>query len=314
MRKAISALIPYAIFLERGGQRRMVDVISRAARASSKHDRFVWNRVLPYIAAIFDKPNPPSLNWVLELAAPHVLARDRPRNEKEATRKATTISYTGEASRNVVNGLLQIAFTDPLQPQIPDGFPGESGGAGRDLTRQVRALGNIEILKSYLLLAWSGYSPIDEQSGGLAEMLASIREDFSGIGMGRHREELIERLNLILGRSDLEHHRRYESPNLRDSDTQRAKEQYEELRRVLLEVDAEAVNTLTRTSSRSTPLRSTDTHPHVQDPIRPSCVLSGRFTHDCGLPSGIFGLLPPADRCVCTLPCFYHFPVTFVYF
>ena len=235
MRKAISALVPYAFFLERCGQRRMADAILRAARASSKHHKFLWNRLGPYVFAMFDKPNPPSLSWLLELAAP---LRGPSCNEDVATGQAATGSHTGEVGRSVVSRLLRIVFTDPLRPQFLDGSPEQSKGAGGDLIRQIRALGDIKILKSYLLLVWSGYDPIDDQSGGLAEMLTSIREEFGGIGMGRHRGDLIERLNHILGRS--------ESPDLRDSDIQLAKEQYGELRKVLLEVDREAVNQLVK--------------------------------------------------------------------
>jgi len=72
-RKAVSALFPYAISLDQGGQRRMVDAISRVARVSiSIYGEFMWYRVKPTIAAMFDGPNPPSLNWVL---APHTLGR-----------------------------------------------------------------------------------------------------------------------------------------------------------------------------------------------------------------------------------------------
>ena len=241
MRKAISALIPYAFFLERSGQRGMADAILRAARASSKHHKFLWNRLGPYVLAMFEKPNPPSLSWLLELAAPlHGLSC----NKNVAAGQAAIRSYTGEVCRSVVSRLLHIVFTDPVRPRILDGFPEQSKGAGGDLILQIRALGDVGILKSYLLLVWSGYDPIDDQSGGLAEMLTSIREEFSGIGMGRHRGDLIERLDHILGQHEL--------PDLRDSDIQLAKEQYEDLRRVLLEVDREAVNTLTRTSPRLT--------------------------------------------------------------
>jgi len=304
MRKAVSALIPYAFFLERSGQPGMADAILRAARASSKHRKFLWNRIGPYVVAMFDKPNPPSLSWLLELAVP---LRGRSYNENVPTRRATTSTHTGEVGRSVVTRLLRVVFSDPLRPQTPDGFPEQSNGAGGDLIRQIRALGDIEILKAYLLIVWSGYDPIDDQSGGLAEMLTSIRGEFSGIGMGHHRGDLIERLNYILGR--------YESLEFHDGDVQLAKQQYEELRRVLLEVDMEAVNTLRRTSPNSTlfsllALTHTDRIPqdlHVcYQAASPMTVVSPSETWGWSLQlttSSVHHLL---------CPCFFPFPFTFV--
>ena len=249
MRKAISALIPYAVSLEQSGQREMADAISRVIRVPVDPGFIVWRRVQPYITTMLNGPNPPPLNWVLGLIAPRVLCDDRPRNENVVARQTKTTLYTGEVGQSVVNGLLRIVFADAQRPQIRDGFPERPRG---DLTKQVRAFGDIEILKSYLLLVWSEGNPICDQSGSFAEMLTSIREDFSGIGMGRHRGDLIERLNQILVRLDRGHHRRHDPPDPCDGDIQRTKEQYEELRAVVLEVDRDAVNTLTRKFPKST--------------------------------------------------------------
>jgi hypothetical protein len=65
------------------------------------------------------------------------------------------------------------------QPSLPPECSGRSRGSSADVVRQIRGLGDIEILKSYLLLVWSEWDHVgDEQSGGLAEMQISIREDF----------------------------------------------------------------------------------------------------------------------------------------
>ena len=67
-------------------------------------------------------------------------------------------------------------------------------------------------------------------------MQVSIREDFSGIGMWRHRQDLIDRLDQRL--EDLE-----EFSALND-DLRREKEQYLELKDVLLEVGRESTRSL----------------------------------------------------------------------
>jgi len=103
---------------------------------------------------------------------------------------APVVLYPEEVRWSVANELLHIAFTDSLYPHIPRGFPGRPKGTGGDITCQVRALENIKILMSYLLLVWSGRGPIGDQSGSLAEMQTAIREDFSGIGLGRQRKDI----------------------------------------------------------------------------------------------------------------------------
>jgi len=74
---------------------------------------------------------------------------------------------------------------------------GQYQGALPVVIQQVKAFRDIEILKSYLLLVWSEWDCI--QLGGFDKMCTLIREDFSGIGMQHHREDLIEQLDHILG-------------------------------------------------------------------------------------------------------------------
>ena len=62
---------------------------------------------------------------------------------------------------------------------------GRFRGTQREVIKTVRALGNIEILKSYMLLVWSERDHLGFL--GLHDMYASIQEDFSRIGMERHR-------------------------------------------------------------------------------------------------------------------------------
>ena len=129
------------------------------------------------------------------------------------------------------------------------------GRRGREAVREFRALGDIATLNSYLFLVWLDWSPLRDSV--LARMCSSVKEDFNGIGMGHHREELRKRLDRVLGQLDLgpeyvDRHR----PDIREFgiDTKITKDQYRELKQVLLGVDRQAMDTQTRTSSRLTTL------------------------------------------------------------
>ena len=340
--KAISALFPYAVWLEQHGEQEMVDAIFGVVRASTAGS-FMWWRVNPFITTLFDMQGPPSLNRVIALISPYVVWEGTSHKKRKVTRWAAAVStlpYTELVGQNVVNALLQIASVRSLRPLIPISvwtwcthgdyirlrpsldtpgqslslFPGPScilpgfpesmqssslsvtsacpdigvvhpnhdvtiyppgiyapvppfgiieatqlslppGCLGRLMGNRggvvchVRKLGDIGILKSYFLLIWSEWDYIDDQSGGLAEMQISIQEDFSGVSMQLHREDLIKRLDEVLGQLDqgivsLEQHK----PGIYEDDIQLAKEQYGELKRVLVEVDREALNILTRKS------------------------------------------------------------------
>ena len=249
-RKAISALFPYAICLGRGGQQRMADAICRAAMASNSR-RFMWHRVRRYIATLFDVQHPPSLNWIVTLASSEVPWSSRLHDKNTVARWAAAVSavpHTEEVCPSVVEALLQIASIDSLRPHIPIEawawlkkwtplLPlsgGRSEGSRNHVILHVRTLGDIEILKSYFLLVWSDLGSLDESC--FAEVQVSIREDFGGVGMWRHRQDLIDRLDQRL--EDLE-----EFSALND-DLRREKEQYLELKDVLLEVGRESTKSL----------------------------------------------------------------------
>ena len=222
MHKAISVLFPYAVLLARHGQLEMLDAFTRAARASDSW-HFMWHHLKPFTMMLFDKPNPPSLNWVLRLISPGLFLRDQRYNNSIVTWPAVVPSYAKEVDRSAVGEVLRVAFVTP----------GYSMATERPTVRQVRALGDAEVLRSYLLLIWSLAFFIDYKHEDFAEMQVSIREEFSGIGIRRHREDLIECLNQIL--KELEQRR------------ETVVEEYRELKRLLLEVDGGAETTLTRT-------------------------------------------------------------------
>jgi len=247
-RKAISALFPFAVFLEQSGQRGMIDAISRIAKASDSGG-FMWYHVKSFVTAMFDKSNPPSLNWILGLISPCLYWHDGLRGEDAVSMRAKPASAaprTGEVGQDTVNRLLRIAFLG--FPRPPYGSSGQPIGTGEDI-RNVRALGDIGILKSYLLLVWLEWGSIDDQFGGFAEMKRSIREDFRGIGSGGHRYDLVKRLDHIIQKLHLDHNPGFGLDGYMRT-VQRAMGQYMELKRVVLEVEGEAVNVLTRTSPR----------------------------------------------------------------
>ena len=285
--KAINTLFPYAVWLEQNGEPEMIDTFFRAAGAS-KSPSFMWDGIKSFVATMFDEASPDSLNSVIILASSHVpWGRWYPNkktlaflavmaspyteewhglcsNKETVVRwaaAASAVPYTEEAGQSIVSTLLHIASTDSLKPHIPVGMwawlnkrpllppvcRGREVGTTEEVVRQVRALEDIEILKSYLLLVWSEWYPID---GGESEMSASIREEFSGIGMWSHREDLIKRLDHVLEELDrgLEYLQLY-NPSHNEGRIQRAKEQYGRLKWELLEVDGDAMNTLARTPS-----------------------------------------------------------------
>ena len=231
----------------------MADAISRAARVSNSW-RFIWYRIGRYINNLFKKPRSPSLNWVIALASPQVPWDGKLHDKHTIARWAAAVSaipYTEEVGQCVVDALLQIVHIDSLRPDVPvevwewlkklpsflplsRGRPEGSEGA---VVRHVRGLGDIEILKSYFLLIWSELGSLDDSC--FTEMQVSIREDFNGIGVGRHRRDLMERLDQQL--EDIE-----EFSSFIDGvgAAHREADQYRKLKEVLLEVDNEATRTL----------------------------------------------------------------------
>ena len=115
----------------------------------------------------------------------------------------------------MVNALLQIVAVDFLRDYVPVGMwgwlkkrpsllpgcPGPLVGTAPDVVRHVWGLGHPETLKLYFLVVRS--ECVSFASPSLDEMVASIREDFGGVGMRRHREDLTERLDHVLARLDL---------------------------------------------------------------------------------------------------------------
>ena len=196
----------------------MLDTILHSTR-SSKIPRFMWHHVDQFVGTLLSKAS----SRAIALVSPHISwsrLADRRDLIQQWAATASVAPHTEEVARGVVDTLLQIASEDELAPYIPadlwswlvkwPSLPpiclGRSVGTRVCVIKTVQALGNVEVLKSYLLLVWSEWDALQDNSS-FDEMCISIREGFSGIGMGHHRAELIRRLDHVLGELDrgLEH-------------------------------------------------------------------------------------------------------------
>ena len=285
--KVTTVFFPYAVWGERDGESGMMDAFLRVSRVSELGR--MWGAITPFIPTLLDELSPrtivlvsPYVPWHSELHDKNVVAR--------WAAAASAVPYTEEVGQNVVDALLQIASVDSLRPHIPvdswswlnrqPSLPpiclGRYKGTKRNVIRQVRALGDIEILNSYFLLVWSEWDPTSALSGGLVEVQTSIREDFGGIEMRHHREVLIRRLDHVLGELDqgfgyLNGH----NPNVGFNEIRWARTGYRKLKQVLLEVDGEAMqNPPTCTPYRLINLFYLLTPVDAQRPTRRSCVRS----------------------------------------
>ena len=143
------------------------------------------------------------------------------------------------------------------EPPLPLHCIGWSPGSTGIVVSTIQKLKNINILKSYLLLFWPKWDVISS----LDTTCALIRKDFSGIESGQHQEDLIKRLDLHYSTAD---NRKlvFLQPmvnalqNVRDAIQEvplqhpPSKTRCIELKDILLELDREATETLTRTPSR----------------------------------------------------------------
>jgi len=253
-RKAITALLPYTIWQERGGRSQMFDAFLYAARASMKQ-KFLWKRAEQFASPLLSKASPRAIL----LASPHIpwrLLKHRGDLVQLWAMATRDVPYTEEIGESVVNTLLQIASEAPLLPHIPlqvwswltklPSIPpvclGRCNGTRPHIIRAVRRFRDIGILKSYFILVWAEWDFIS--SGGFDEMCDSIREDFSGPLMHSHREDLIQRLDHILGQLDLGlGHLGQHNPNLREDHLQEMGDQYSVLKRILSEMDTGFIGT-----------------------------------------------------------------------
>ena len=273
MRKALTVLFLYSAQQEcdGDGKHEMLGEFLQVASISGQLG-LMWHWIkLPFIM-LLDNRSPISQKQAAILASPYLpwwmFLNDKHLVQLWAA-AASEVPYTDEVGQRVVDTLLQIASNGSLRPHIPVDMwlwlnkppllpptcIGRQLGTMQVVVQAVQALGDTKTLKSYLLLVWSEWDPI--HSGGvhnysgqhrscgksLQKMCTSIREDFSGIRMEQHREDLLQWLDHILGQLDLGlgYLQQYKL-SLNEDSIQQMKEQYGELRRALLEVGKEAIN------------------------------------------------------------------------
>ena len=251
-RKAIATLLPYAVWQEQHGQPEILDTVLRAFRALGTFN-LMWDRTNQFADALFSEVLSPR---AIVLISPYIFWHMPPRGDfvQRWAAAASSVPYTEEVAQSVVETLLQIAFKRDLLPHVtvnvwswltkrPSLQPVSVGRLfGTDLlvVKTVRGLKDTDILKSYLILLWSEWNP--RWGSNFDEVCAAIREDFGGIGMGRHRADLIQQLDHTLGQlgRGLEHLRQHK-PTLKEGDIQGMKDHYGKLKDVLLETNVEAI-------------------------------------------------------------------------
>jgi len=252
--KAITAFFLHAA--RQDGRHEMFDTFLRAARTSAALWGFMWYRVRPPITTLFDGKVPPRQAAILAL--PYFPWRDSRNDEHFVQLWAAaipTVPYTNEVVRSVADTLLQISSNGFLRPHIPIDIwswlnecpflppicAGRYWGRSHGVVQTVRSLGDAQILTSYLVLVWSEWEYLEDEN--LLEMCTLIREDFGGIWMERYRMDLLRHLDHVLEQLDLgpEYLQQYD-PRINEDDTRRRKDQYMELKEVLLEVERGAID------------------------------------------------------------------------
>jgi len=244
--KAINALLPYAALQEHDRASEILDAFLCAARAS-KMLNFGWSHTREYVGTIFSKASP----CAIILASPYIHWEAFPDDRglvKQWVAAASAVPYTEEFSQSVVDTLLQIAHYSQLlphipaniwlwltkQPSLPPTCSGRYYGTNLFVTKAIRELKDMEIIKSYFLLVWSEWDYL--KYGVFDESCASICEDFSEAWCGWHWAELIQHLDHILTQLDqgLKHIQQH-NPNLEQVGFQKMKDQYRKLKDILLE-------------------------------------------------------------------------------
>jgi len=169
-RKAITALLPYALQEERDGQPEMFDTFIQAVRASKDRD-FTWHWIRQYASSIPHETSPRAILLILPCIRWGRLTAREDLIQRWAV-AASEVRCTEEVAQSVVNTLLQIASQEELIPYIPadawswlakrPSLPpicrGRDVGTRGHVVRAVRALKDIEALKSYFLLVWSEWN------------------------------------------------------------------------------------------------------------------------------------------------------------
>ena len=250
--KAVTAFLPYAVWQERDGEPVMLDAFLRAAWASGLL-YFTWHRADRFAITLLSEASPRAI----VLSSPHIpwyLLTDRGDLVGLWAAATSAIPYTEDVAQCVVDTLLQIASRRKLlpcitrdlwawlttRPSLPPVCTGRYYGTYRHVVKAIRELEDVEVLKSYLHLAWSEWDAL--WGGGFDQVCASIHGDFGGTRTDRHWVELIQRLDHVLGELNRGlGHLQKRNPILREYDFQLMDDQYRRIRETLLEANMEAI-------------------------------------------------------------------------
>ena len=250
----------------------MFDAVLRAARVS-RMPRFMWYYIRSSARALLSGGSPRAI----VLASPHIpwgCLTNRGKMIQRWATAASVVPHAEDVAQSAVDALLQIASFDTpsrhitpetcswltKRPSLPPICLGRDVGTYTRVVEAVRALKDIEVLKSYLLLIWSEWNGILSngpdrisnphphnayhiESCSFCVMRISIQQDFGGVGMGHHRAELVHRLDHILAQLDrgLEYLKQC-NPKFDAYDLHARKNQYQALRDTLLWTNAKAIS------------------------------------------------------------------------
>jgi len=288
--KAITSPFLYTAQQVQNEQYKMLGTLLHTARAGMNLWGFMWDHIKPSITILLDKESSISLKQAIILASPHPpewdLAQDKHLIQLWAA-AVSAVPYTDEICQSVTDTLLQIASSIYIQPHIPIGMwswlkkcpllppvcGGRYWGSFPSVIQGVRALQDIETLTSYLLLIWSEWGFLEDES--LSEMCNLIQEDLGEIWIEHHRIYLLQHLDHVLRQLDLGFdHVHQHNPKLLDLHVKQMDKGYRQLKEVLLEVDRKAINNLICKSliRISHPFSSIDSYVQVQDLTQHLCV------------------------------------------
>ena len=251
--KAITALLPYAIWQDRDGQPEMLDTFVHAARASGVGS-FVWRHFGDLAHTLLHEATPRTVVLVLPFIPLHCSTTGEGLVRRWMA-AASTVQHTEVVAQCVVDTLLRVSSAKWILPHITvdiwswltkgSSLPpavrfDRSYKSSPHTVRAVRELGDIEILKSYFLVLWYGWSPLWDED--VDDVRASLREDFDGYGMGHHRTDLVQRLDQVLERLDHESVSASLAGMCLGAHHPCKKRVYRELKDVLLDMNIEAVS------------------------------------------------------------------------
>lgn len=152
-----------------------------------------------------------------------------------AGRQDTTVGSVPVTARGEQRACASVWQWLIKRPGLPPVCRGRDVGTTTRVIDAVRDPRDIEILTSYLLIDWS-------ESDSFCKMRTSILEDFRGLGMCRHRADLVQHLDHVLGQLDrgLEYLKLH-NPDLDEGFLQAMIYQHRKLRETLLEMNVGAI-------------------------------------------------------------------------